>query len=104
MSMAIKFQHLRKVIRLSHTQWRLLPRYALIAAILGGVSYLFAFTGGWVTWPAHASRLSPKQIINAFEANTGAHPGFRRNHAKGICVTGRFESNGNATALSRASV
>jgi catalase len=45
-----------------------------------------------------------QQIVDAFEATSLPHPGFRRNHAKGICVTGRFESNGNASVLSRASV
>jgi catalase len=30
------------------------------------------------------------------------HPGFRRNHAKGVCFTGWFDSNGAATSLSRA--
>ena len=32
----------------------------------------------------------------------GAALGFRRNHAKGICFTGSFESNGAAAALSKA--
>lgn len=43
-------------------------------------------------------------LIDAFEADTGRHPGFRRNHAKGVCISGHFESNGNGMALSRASV
>ncbi len=30
--------------------------------------------------------------------------GFRRNHAKGVCVTGWFESNGQAAVLSKAAV
>src|SRR6202021_2181802 len=32
------------------------------------------------------------------------HIGFRRNHAKGVCVTGLFESSGQAAALSKAAV
>jgi catalase len=48
--------------------------------------------------------LSPTRIINTFEQNNGSHPGFRRIHAKGIGVTGYFESNGRGAALSKASV
>ena len=33
-------------------------------------------------------------MINTFEQVNGPHPGFRRNHAKGVCVSGYFESNG----------
>src|SRR5260370_8897885 len=40
----------------------------------------------------------------AFEDATGTHAGFRRNHAKGVCVTGWFESNGQAAGLSKAAV
>ena len=32
----------------------------------------------------------------------GIHPGFRRNHAKGVCVTGYFDSNGKGTRISKA--
>ncbi len=32
------------------------------------------------------------------------HPGFRRNHAKGVGVSGYFESNGRASRLSMAVV
>jgi catalase len=32
------------------------------------------------------------------------HPGFRRNHAKGVCVSGYFDSNGRGVALSKAAV
>jgi catalase len=34
----------------------------------------------------------------------GPHSGFRRNHAKGVCITGYFESNGHGVAISKASV
>jgi len=34
----------------------------------------------------------------------GIHPGFRRNHAKGVGVSGFFESNGNGVRLSKAVV
>ncbi len=41
-------------------------------------------------------------MINTFEKVNGPHPGFRRNHAKGVCVSGYFESNGRGVALSKA--
>ena len=37
--------------------------------------------------------LSPALMINTLEQNNGPHPGFRRIHAKGVGVTGYFESN-----------
>ncbi|KVD66292.1 catalase [Burkholderia ubonensis] len=60
----------------------------------------FAYAAGWLT-PGH---LTSSGFVDAFEANSGPHPGFRRTHAKGICVTGYFESSGNAAGLSRATV
>ena len=50
------------------------------------------------------SALSPASMINTFEKVNGPHPGFRRNHAKGVCVSGYFESNGRGADLSRAVV
>jgi catalase len=78
----------------------LVLRLALIAVIVGGMAGLFAYAGGWLTRRA----LSPTVMINTFEKVNGLHPGFRRNHAKGVCVTGYFESNGRGAALSKASV
>ena len=39
-------------------------------------------------------------MVDEFEAVNGEHPGFRRNHAKGVCLTGWFESNGAGARLS----
>jgi catalase len=50
------------------------------------------------------NELSPALLINTLEQNNGLHPGFRRIHAKGVGVTGYFESNGRGAALSKASV
>jgi catalase len=77
-----------------------LARYALIGAVLLAGIAAFAYTGGWLSH----TRVTPNGMMAAFEAANGAHPGFRRNHAKGVCVTGWFESNGNAIALSKAAV
>jgi len=76
-----------------------LDRFALIGVIVAGVAGAFAYTGGWIG-PA---RLKPKTIINALEANAGGrHPGWRRAHAKGVCVTGYFDGNGAGRFLSSA--
>jgi catalase len=48
--------------------------------------------------------LTPARFIDRFEQVDGVHSGFRRNHAKGLGVSGFFESNGNGVRLSRAAV
>jgi catalase len=40
----------------------------------------------------------------AFRQVNGEQPGFRLNHAKGVCVTGWFDSSGLATSVSKAAV
>ncbi len=55
---------------------------------------------GWLS----PGLLTPSRFVDGFEEVNGVHPGFRRNHAKGVCVGGYFESNGNGTRLSKASV
>jgi catalase len=74
-----------------------------LTAIVGAVvvsAGLFLYAGGWFT----PHQLTPAAIINTFEYENGVHPGFRRNHAKGVCVTGYFESNGQGQAVSKAQV
>jgi catalase len=46
--------------------------------------------------------LTPTRFIERFEQADGVHSGFRRNHAKGLGVSGFFESNGNGVRLSKA--
>src|SRR5215472_6034707 len=53
---------------------------------------------------ASAQEVRPEQFVNRFEEINGVHPGFRRNHAKGVGVSGFFESNGNGVRLSSAAV
>ena len=43
-------------------------------------------------------------MMAAFQDANGTHAGFRRNHAKGLCVIGWFESSEQAAALSKAAV
>jgi catalase len=58
----------------------------------------FAYTGGWLS----PDRVTPVKLVNALAPPGGPALGYRRNHAKGICFTGNFESNGAAAALSKA--
>jgi catalase len=75
-------------------------RLAAIGAIVLFSGAAFAYVGGWLD----PQRLTPDRVVNALEANSGIHEGFRRNHAKGVCVIGRFESSGAAHDLSTATV
>ena len=63
---------------------------------LGGFLYL----GGWF----NPHQLTPARFVNGFEKVYGIHSGFRRNHAKGVCVGGFFDSNGQGTHLSKAAL
>jgi catalase len=74
--------------------------FVVIGAVLAAVALGFAYVGGWLT----PQRLGPVRMIKAFEAANGLHPGFRRNHAKGLCVTGFFDSNGAGLQYSKAVV
>jgi catalase len=73
-------------------------RLTLIGIALAGVAGTFAYLGGWLT----PNALTPARFTNGLEEVNGAHPGFRRNHAKGVGVSGFFESNGNGVRLSKA--
>ena len=75
----------------------LVARFIAVGAIVLGIAGLFLYIGGWLT----PKRLTPAAIIDTFEKVNGAHPGFRRNHAKGVCVSAYFESNGRGVALSK---
>lgn len=44
------------------------------------------------------------QIVNQFQKNGGVFPGQRRNHAKGLCISGYFASSGDAARYSVAQV
>jgi catalase len=77
-----------------------LARFALIGVALATVVGTFAYLGGWFT----PNKLTPVRFIDGFEQVNGVHPGFRRNHARGVSVTGFFESNGKGVRLSQALV
>src|SRR5690348_4761799 len=77
-----------------------LGRLAAIGAILLSIGAGFLYLGGWLT----PHTLKPSWFVDAFERAAGVHSGFRRNHAKGVCVTGFFDSNGQGMRLSKALV
>jgi catalase len=68
----------------------------VVLAFIGAFLYL----GGWFS----PHKLTPARFTDGLEQANGIHPGFRRNHAKGLCVTGFFDSNGQGTRLSKAEV
>ena len=78
----------------------MVARLTLIGVALAAVVGTFAYLGGWLTPKA----LTPARFTDGFEEVNGVHPGFRRNHAKGVGVSGFFESNGNGVRLSKAVV
>jgi len=71
-----------------------------IAAIVAAIAALFAYTAGWLS----PHRVTPTKLIATLAPPTGPALGHRRNHAKGICFLGEFDSNGNGAELSRAQV
>ena len=72
---------------------------AIIAIVVAVGAGAFAYTAGWLPHAAHAD-----QDRQSLAPPGGPSLGHRRNHAKGICFTGVFESNGNGAELSSAQV
>jgi len=64
--------------------------------VVGG----FLCLGGWFS----PNALTPARFVDAFERAGGIFSGFRRNHAKGVGVSGYFESNGQGARVSKAVV
>lgn len=79
------------------------PRWPWLAipAIVLALAAALAWAAGWIGPP----RLTAQRFTDTLEAgNGGVHAGFRRAHAKGVCVSGRFESSGAAAGLTRAAM
>jgi catalase len=77
-----------------------LARLAAIGAVVAAAAAAFLYAGG--AFSPH--RLTPDRMLAAVTAPKGPTPGFRRNHAKGVCATGIFESSGAGAALSKAAL
>ena len=81
------------------TQQRAWPALLAIALIVGAIALAFAWIAGWLM----PGRLTPQRLTNAIETSNGQiYRGFRRAHAKGVCVAGYFEGNGQGVPLSSA--
>jgi len=76
------------------------PALIVIAAIVAAIVALFAWAAGWIG----PSRVSGGTVANALQYNAGLHRGYRRAHAKGMCIAGTFDANGAGVALSKAGV
>ena len=75
-------------------------RLAGIGILLLGIVAGFLYLGGWLS----PQKLTPARFVDEFQLVSGTHSGFRRNHAKGVCVRGFFDSNGQGARLSKAVV
>ena len=86
--------------RSRHSAACTVARLTLIGVALAAVAGTFAYLRGWLT----PNALTPARFTDRFEEVNGVHPGFRRNHAKGVGVSGFFESSGNGVRLSKSAV
>lgn len=81
-----------------------LPRRLLAGAAVAALPLTLlaglALAAGWIG----PKRVSGGGVADALEYNSGPHAGYRRAHAKGLCVSGVFEANGAGARLSRAAV
>ena len=84
----------------SLTMSKRLVRLGGVGVVILGVAGVFLYLGGWFSPRA----LTPARFVDRFEQLNGVHSGFRRNHAKGVGVSGFFDSNGQGTRLSKADV
>ncbi len=73
---------------------------AAVAGVAAVEAGGFAYATGWLRPDA----LTPPRFADRFESVYGRHDGFRRNHAKGLSVTGSFASSGAGAAICRAAV
>src|SRR5690242_20780357 len=73
-----------------------LARFALIGVALAAVAGTVGYRCGWRV----PNELRPARFADAFEQIDGTHPGFRRNHDKGVGVSGLFDSYGKGVGLS----
>src|SRR5262245_21637720 len=74
-------------------------RLAGTAIVVPGVAGAFLYLGGWFDSEA----LTHGRFADGFE-RAGIYSGFHLHHAKGVCISGSFESNDWGTRLSKAVV
>ena len=73
---------------------------AAIALIAGLLVLAFAWLAGWLG----RDRSTVQTFTDTIEATGANHPGFRRAHSKGVCVSGTFQGTPDGAALSAARV
>lgn len=71
-----------------------------IAVILLALVLLFGWVAGWFG----ARHVTPQTMVDTAEASGSPPPGFRRAHAKGICIMGTFTPTAAGAQLSTARV
>lgn len=93
------------VVVMDGPSWRGTPltRRSILVG-LGAVGAFLVADLGLVAYTSRAGTLTRQTFLDGFRRVFGDHPGFRKNHAKGVSVVGHFMSNGNAATLSRAAV
>lgn len=64
---------------------------------------LMALVLPFIAWAEPSPKITSQQFVNLQEGNT-INAGFRRAHAKGICVIGEFHSNGALSNYSEAAI
>ncbi|WP_240431199.1 catalase family peroxidase [Mycobacterium kyogaense] len=88
--------------------WRAQVDRRSVLAGLAGVGAFLAVDLGAVAyandWIRPAARFTRQTVIDGLRGVYGTHLGFRKDHAKGVAVTGYFDSIGNAATLSEAVV
>ena len=75
-------------------------RWGILGVVILGVAGGFLYLGGWFS----PNALTPARFADGFERVDGIFSGFRRNHAKGVCVSGLFRQQrpGNAALEGRS--
>ena len=76
---------------------RIVALVGIGAIVLAGAA-AFAWTAGWIG----PERLTSQRFVDTMEAGGPAHPGFRRAHSRGVCVSGHFTGTPEGRALSSA--
>jgi catalase len=74
--------------------------WIFIAAVVAAFAVCFGYVAGWLA----PSRLTSERLVDQLQKNAGIFAGYRRNHAKGVCFTGIFQSNGQGASYSSARV
>jgi len=79
-------------------------RHGVRFAFVTFVSAASAASNLAIAAAAAAPEVTAPQVIDAFEATFGVHPGQRRNHIKGTCAAGEFIGTTDTATLSRSAL